>query len=683
MATLPPNYSWQDFLESYGLKIWDAEDVREGMTILEYMVASEQCWQDTKDSLVNIRGCLQNSISSTLIDIQNHKIPLSDTSRWIQQLECLYLESVADTASNSMKSKRIRRCLLDPRTNNKYVAVSYTWCVSEGEMAKSGGYRIEKRDDMGFLPTKIRNVVLQRAIKFAEYRGCKYFWIDKECINQEDLIQKELAIQSMDLVYHSSDSPVALLPVCINDAECLTILVELLRGKFVTNEIRPKLRAGMRARSRDALKVLETITATRWWTRAWTFQEDYRAATKMTLLLCHTQDLEASKLAATELFGTLEGELCVNSVTFRTEATRFCLAYKIEQSSRTRKEDELCDVILQRAGKYTVLLEHYSAEAGDIVCRPMSPLVLADLSARGLEEPFDILAIASNVCNYSVRLNTKVLSSGGYSLSMALLALYLLNGEIMVGSDWMSHQDPDLSLAETVLQFLCSRSLRSLSPPVAQKLTFAKNCRFVNVKLTAEGVQTKGHVWKLGKNVVVSSRFQPVEEDDPQHGLTNVERLWLHWLAADLNSGKLGRQYRHLAEQLLDYLAEDAAVSRGNAAKDFKDCMAREIIGAMQSGRPITMVSNMDPQRPERPSSYSGLVVGDDHRDGRYIFTSWGRAGTFGNTSRHVCLAVDMHGCTKNGLAKLTTIKWMNGLIFFRGIQSQPVVFPWPTCFTN
>jgi hypothetical protein len=37
------------------------------------------------------------------------------------------------------------------------------------------------------------------------------FWIDNECINQDDPEEKEVAMQSMDLVYSMSKHPLGLL----------------------------------------------------------------------------------------------------------------------------------------------------------------------------------------------------------------------------------------------------------------------------------------------------------------------------------------------------------------------------------------------------------------------------------------------------------------------------------------
>lgn len=114
-----------------------------------------------------------------------------------------------------------------------------------------------------------------------------------------------------------------------------------------------------------------------------------------------------------------------------------------------------------------------------------------------------------------------------------------------------------------------------------------------------------------------------------------------------------------------------------------KTVLARGIFEAMQSGKTIRLASIVDLPRPELSSTYSVLVVESSCRDYQYIFTSWGRAGTFNNTIKHVSLGVSMCGCTKDGLSKLTTNRWVNGLFFFSNSESQPVVFSLPTLFTN
>ncbi len=82
----------------------------------------------------------------------------------------------------------------------------------------------------------------------------------------------------------------------------------------------------------------------------------------------------------------------------------------------------------------------------------MSPTIFSDISRRGITEPADQLAIAANCCSYSMRLDTEVLKRGNKSLSLSMLALFLLNGEI-IDNDCGAVKLPG-ALSETTLGFL-------------------------------------------------------------------------------------------------------------------------------------------------------------------------------------------------------------------------------------
>ena len=52
-------------------------------------------------------------------------------------------------------------------------------------------------------PNRAPPEILSRAIAFAvEFQATSLLWIDQECIDQDNRVEKELAIQSMDQVYH-------------------------------------------------------------------------------------------------------------------------------------------------------------------------------------------------------------------------------------------------------------------------------------------------------------------------------------------------------------------------------------------------------------------------------------------------------------------------------------------------
>jgi Heterokaryon incompatibility protein (HET) len=51
---------------------------------------------------------------------------------------------------------------------------------------------------------------LHRAIAYAIAYKVPFIWIDQECIEQNDCLDKELGIHSMDIVYRRSDHPLGI-----------------------------------------------------------------------------------------------------------------------------------------------------------------------------------------------------------------------------------------------------------------------------------------------------------------------------------------------------------------------------------------------------------------------------------------------------------------------------------------
>jgi hypothetical protein len=221
-------------------------------------------------------------------------------------------------------------------------------------------------------------------------------------------------------------------------------------------------------------------------------------------------------------------------------------------------------------------------------------------------------------------------------------------------------------------------------------LTFIKSCRFIDVLLLEEGIQTRGHLWKLGKKIRVDSSFRTPFEKDSPNGLTGFQRWSLKRLIATLTSRKLTRQYNSLANDLENYLRKDSALSNGakpSFAKKYKDLMARELVRAMQPERnKLLQLACMVGEPTKQYSPYSGIFVVNRNSGGspKYVFTSSRPARTtFGDTEKHVSLAVDWRGYTEGQTPRLFTRTWMNGICFFTGCPTREVLFPWPSCLTE
>jgi hypothetical protein len=523
--------------------------------------------QDTDEPLGQIRDTNANgqSIVSAILDIQKHAITRNN---WIKSLECLYLATDrdsepsgkrqrlanGDSISSSYTPELLGRTYLDPvndpEQGREYVAVSYTWDLSEEERREEscqsfGGYLIESRKTgEPAQPSNVRDVVWERVLNYAHQRKCDVVWIDRECVDQENPKEKEIAIQNMHLVYSLSRHPIALLTHVIETTEEVDLLASLLTGDIRAEE-KPTL-----------LDLLNVITSDLWWQRAWTFQEDYKASTRMNLLIPHTFNVESHKQSILDLsngqllFGKVPQEICIKSTDFRGCATEFCLRYMQEQP----EAEATCNKIIRTAGKYNVLLRQEALSTSyPMISRSMTPNILADIDRRGIFMQSDRLAIAANCCDYTIRLDTHSLNKDNCSLSLSILALYLLNGEMI--ENHPRHRRGTLN--DTVYAYLAKQSIDSFRPPV-KELTFIKSCRFVDPEITPLGTRTWGHLWRLGKVI----RPEPLRR--------NKYRTLppLATLATDLQYRKYGRAYTELAAILQSWAQKFPGANRMGSHRD-------------------------------------------------------------------------------------------------------------------
>jgi hypothetical protein len=548
---------------------------------------------------------------------------------------------------------------------------------------------VRSRDMQAWNPNKVRDIVLNRVIKYMEYRGSELFWIDQECIDQDDNKGKDVAMQSMGSVYSLSNLPVGLLSVPIESEEHLDLLTELLDGDLVKDNGEQKRQLLVtRARAWIALEFLNQLTSDKWWSRAWIFQEDYLSQTKMMLLIPHSPILEYRKRARYDLFNKLPSELCVNSATFRTKATEFCLAYKKMEWNNPRRYSDICNKILQKGGKYTILLREPAENKEDMICKSMSPSIFTDIGKRGITDHWDLLAIAANCCGYSNYLITTRLKAMKCSLSLSILTLYLLNGEII----WNNTTSGIDALRDNIFDFLKEQSLNNFNLPIAKReLTFIKRCRFPDVKLLENGIKTTGQLWKLGKVIDTRKFSHNLPWEEPSADGLGLYRRRLKQLASELASGKHGRKYKTLARGIVDYLKQDAGleddivVKAGDKcfAKEYEDLMVETLVQAIEEGKNLRLAHRANittkKQAKRTYTPYRGIFVTDSYemferKWQSYVFTASDYSGYI---EKHVSLDVNWDGTISKGLPRIITKGWINGLCFGK-YPLVNVVFPWP-----
>ncbi|KAI5463589.1 hypothetical protein BGZ63DRAFT_452949 [Mariannaea sp. PMI_226] len=622
-------------------------------------------------------------IISQLVDIGSERNQQSHIKfySFIRNLQCLLA-----------KGKQLRRQPIDAFELKEYVALSYTWDPSGYEDPYSGRYCVESWNGNRFEPSAVRNCVLDRILSYMRYAKIDLLWIDAHCIQQDtcgiaactthhSCAQKRDGLQAMDLVYQLSNHPVALLARPLQTQSELELLAQILLGNLVVDDCNLGFSLATTIRkARKGLQLLREITRDVWWTRAWTFQENYRGGVRMVLLIRHDQYLERQKLNH-QIFGEIPGELCLGSVTFSTQATRLCLA--LHNAGVELPPDDRCRIndVLRAAGKYTATLDKSSA---------MTPRIVTDVEARGLSQPWDRLAILANCCQYPVRLDGEALRKQNRSLSLSVLAMCLLNGEILDNSD--SNFEPVASLRTS--GFLEGQQFGAFEAPEddTKQLTFNKGCRLTDVKLTTDGILTKGHLWKLS-HVIDTSKFgkKLPRIGNPRGRLTLTNRKRLLKLVFRLND--LG--HSSLADRIDKYLADDGNCDADKDYTSFTDMylhrMAAELARAIKARRKLRLGSIWNPTGRSAPPGASAVFI-DKDEDGdescpppEFVFTSaWPRdpgSETYdaNDIDRHVSLEVRLeepfHG---TGVPHLRVRRWLLGMSFFYGYPRTEVMFPWP-----
>lgn len=571
----------------------------------------------------------------------------------------------------------LRRHWINAFKERHFIALSYTWEASEDEDKTRQRYRIQARDKKGYFPSGVRDCVFERIFKFMHVHDVPYLWIDRHCVAQQSCkkpckhkrcVTKRNAIHAMDLVYQRSLYPVALLGRPITSTRDISMLARILSG-----ELASRYASGIRSlkkpslnEARQALALLDLITSDYWWTRAWTFQENYRAGPNMTLLIPHTPCLERTKRKYGKLFGRVPGELNVRSTHFSKQATRLCQA-----AYTLGLEKDTADRILRMAGRYTFLLED-----SDL----MTSRIVADIRARDLREISDLPGIIANCCQYQRRLRKDFLDEYD-DIDLAIFALRLLNGEVLNNGRGRGRD-----LAEHTVDHLFFRQFRA--PRNLLSLTYNKSCRFHAVALTKMGVVTTGHLWKLGRVIHIGRHFRHMPYlNSPGDKLQMRE--YLVQLVKTLS--EIGAQ--SLAEELKYFLRYDHPCSSLHSstpstfAKHHKSAMLKEVITAIQEGKSLRLAHLQSHSMGKFPASALFVHKVNEKAQRRsppgFVFTASrpklqvDKQRNHNDLHRYVSFEVDVAGLTSQ-LPQLHIKQWMPGLCFFSGCPRREVLFPWP-----
>ena len=206
-------------------------------------------------------------------------------------------------------------------------------------------------------------------------------------------------------------------------------------------------------------------------------------------------------------------------------------------------------------------------------------------------------------------------------------------------------------------------------------LTFFKHCRFTNVQLCGDGIETTGYLWHISRTLNI--------------GTMNTEFLSLSsgrsrlWACLRQLADRVAWRYPSLAGQLRGFIAEMRAKDNLKARDEFMIAMAREVAHAWSERRTL-VVGNLR----GHPTGNGIFVAPDQYDLPFWVFTSWHNASDprFQDfqepIDKHVSLELGlMAGISDQRLPLLRTRRWINGLCFFSRLAPQEVVFPWPDAF--
>ncbi|KAI1159001.1 hypothetical protein F5B18DRAFT_638779 [Nemania serpens] len=655
---------------------------------------------DNDKSLCEIATRHGKPIISLLLDIQEAQVQQQKFFRFLRHLECFCLHRQHQQPryhdglqhERHMKQTRVFRCRINAFEYGKFVAVSYPWEPSDYKEDCKLRYKVQDRSGEWFYPSTVRDCVWDRTFQYMRAHDIKLLWVDRQSIPQKECKvdcshktckRKRAAMQTMDLVYKWSDHPIALLENHMCSLSDLTVLVTVLKGKLVKGNGKTRhfrlSEASSLNEAQKALKLLIAIIEDRWWTRAWTFQENYVAWRKMTLLIRHSADLETRKREHSALFGVVPGELCIKSDNFHHQATRLCLAlrpYKIKGINQ----------VLNTAGEYRLLLQSSNS---------MTAQVISDIERRDIGRALDRVPIIANCCQYSVRLDTG--SQQAPSLSLAILAMCLLNGEIL--DNRLGEPTSGLLSEITISRCLKAQLFQGFYAPRSKhNLTFNKGCRFVDVRLRESGILTKGHLWRFGPTIdtatfPISTARRPRSKVAT---LTPHQQDRLAQLATILRS----RSYRDLATQIEAYLDRVDKDQSGAVTfpRRYLRMMAIEVVRAIDKKKKLRLAGLCESQS---TAPYTAIFIWDDDHNmdkpdsnagpeslklkasNDFAFTaSAPKRKDKPDIDRHVSLQVQCQHARSEAGNKYPILyiqRWLLGLCFFSGSPRKDVLFPWPS----
>ena len=369
--------------------------------------------------------------------------------------------SCASAASPFLLDSKEFRLIQETPNCHHYIAVSYRWWANNADSAVlEGAQDSEAQNAANHLST-----VIDRAVKFSLHHSYQLVWIDQKCIMQDNMADKTIGVQAMDLVYENASLCLAVLQCEITSQEQIGALAKAMDVSIQLIKNEKEWRKWIEYLDHKELTamadVIKMITEDDYFSRAWIAQENAAANATILLLRCDPT------LIRPEFMGSLDGEIQLPLCEFRVASAKLAGAFQdtIEKAvwNYEREAARYDDCLENRkrsfrhyrhflrppsieefkAGiepdqQWHIYFESFlSKSRGSRVARThqgryhcSAAEAVEFLSTKHNYEIADRLAIIANLCNYEVRLDAQKLKELGYDLAVSVFCLALLNGDL-------------------------------------------------------------------------------------------------------------------------------------------------------------------------------------------------------------------------------------------------------------
>lgn len=399
------------------------------------------------------RGRLSNHIERS----QSHIISRTKSRKWIERLKVLIPAATSSTADHTLDYdyKLIPQSEL---SDKRYIAISYCW-RSSGRITDLELVRPVRILQNGVVrEARARPEALRRAFRYALSIGVESIWIDQECIEQDDRVDKENGIQSMDLVYRRAYRALGLLEACnVEDEDDVKTLLEIQADSTGQN-------SSFDQYSRVDSPLLVKLINDPWFTRAWVNQE-YLCAENIVLVVAWDIALASKKWEEFRLFSVEMGSKIKSTVRYNPAQQTFAewtisewmfaklaawMVFAMDHNdgeimppvlTKTTtplvmgivgQEGARSDVVLRRADSLTAAFEAMNmkhATPSTISFNIHANYVCKALDEKQNSRVADRLAMVSNITDYKWGLDINAVHEIGLSFTACALGLSLFNGD--------------------------------------------------------------------------------------------------------------------------------------------------------------------------------------------------------------------------------------------------------------